>query len=100
MTPEDEKDDVRDETKDEVFSYGDRTIFQLRTQSFAIENEYGTIMGAPPAPDPQPVESEEPAAEDPMTRLEQKLDLVVRQIAVLQHKIDSIDATLARLLNR
>ena len=94
MAPDDEK------KEDQVFDYGDRTIFQLRTQAFAIESEYGTIMGAPAAPDPQPVETAAAPAEDPMTRLEQKLDLALRQISVLQHKIDSIDATLARLLNR
>jgi hypothetical protein len=83
-----------------VFEYGDRTIFELRTQSFAIEQEYGTMIGPPPdlpvveAPVPLPI------ADDPISRLEQKLDLVMRRLDALQHKIDSIDSTLARALNR
>lgn len=90
MTPDDDN--------GEVFSYGDRTIFQLRTQSFAIENEYGTMIG-PVQPVLPPVEPLPPAGDD-TSRLEQKIDLALRQIAILQHKLDSIDATLARLLNR
>lgn len=87
MTPDDEN----------LFDYGDRTIFQLRTQSFAIENDYGTMIGPAPA---LPAVETAVVAEDPMARLEQKLDLALRQIAVLQQKLDSIDATLARALNR
>jgi hypothetical protein len=84
--------------QNDVFEYGDRTIFQLRAQSFAIENEYGTMIGPVPVSLP-PVET--PVVEDtPMARLEQKLDLALRQIAVLQQKLDSIDVTLARALNR
>jgi hypothetical protein len=89
MTPDDEN----------LFTYGDRTIFQLRTQSFAIENDYGTMIG--PAPTPiLPVVEPPVVAEDPTARLEQKLDLALRQIALLQQKLDSIDVTLARALNR
>ena len=90
MTPDDEK--------NEVFSYGDRTIFQLRAQSFAIENDYGTMIG--PVARPLPVVEPPVVAEDPLARLEHKLDLALRQIALLQQKIDSMDVTLARALNR
>ena len=89
MTPDDEN----------VFEYGDRTIFQLRTQSFAIENDYGTMIGPVPAP-VLPLVETPVIADDPIARLEQKLDLALRQIAVLQQKLDSIDVTLARALNR
>jgi hypothetical protein len=89
MTPDDEN----------IFDYGDRTIFQLRTQSFAIENDYGTMMGPLPTP-VLPVVETPIAVDDPIARLEQKLDLALRQIAVLQQKLDSIDVTLARALNR
>jgi len=89
MTPDDEK----------VFDYGDRTLFQLRAQSFAIENEYGTMIGPAPAP-VLPVVETPVVAEDPVVRLEQKLDLALRQIAALQQKLESIDLTLARALNR
>jgi hypothetical protein len=89
MTPDDEN----------VFDYGDRTIFQLRAQSFAIENDYGTMIGPVPTAALPLVETAAPA-EDPIARLEQKLDLALRQIAILQQKLDSIDVTLARALNR
>ena len=88
MTPDDEK----------VFEYGDRTIFQLRAQTFAIENDYGTMIG-PVAPVLPAVEIPAPAA-DPIARLEEKLDLALRRIDALQQKLDSIDTTLARALNR
>ena len=86
--------------ENDVFSYGDRTIFQLRAQSFTIEQEYGTMMGSPALP---AVETEVPIqtpSDDPIARLEQKLERALAMIATLQHKLDSIDATLARALNR
>ena len=87
--------------ENDVFNYGDRTIFQLRAQSFTIEHEYGTMMGPVALP---AVETEAPVetatSEDPMARLEQKLERALQMIATLQHKLDSIDATLARALNR
>ena len=89
MTPNDEN----------VFDYGDRTIFQLRAQSFTIENDYGTMIGPVPAAS-LPVVETPVIADDPVARLEQKLDLALRQISLLQQKVDSIDATLARALNR
>lgn len=90
MTPDDEN----------VFDYGDRTIFQLRTQSFAIENDYGTMIGPLSTPTTLPVVETPVAVDDPIARLEQKLDLALRQIALLQQKLDSMDVTLARALNR
>ena len=88
MTPDDEN----------LFEYGDRTIFQLRTQSFSIENDYGTMIG--PVAKTLPVVETPALPEDPMARLEQKLDLALRRIDALQQKLDSIDTTLARALNR
>ena len=88
------------EPENDVFNYGDRTIFQLRAQSFTIENEYGTMIGPLVLP---AVETEVPVEalpEDPMARLELKLERAMQMIATLQHKLDSIDATLARALNR
>ena len=41
-----------------------------------------------------------PTAVDPIVRLEQKLDHALRLITSLQQQLDSIDATLARALNR
>lgn len=101
MSPDEEK---------EVFDYGDRTIFTLRAQSFDVDTEYGTMIGRP---EPlltveAPLETVAPSAvpvvpaveEDPVKRLEQKLDAALHAIAQLQQKLESIDATLARALNR
>ncbi|HVE72870.1 MAG TPA: hypothetical protein VNI54_16000 [Thermoanaerobaculia bacterium] len=88
MTPDDEN----------VFEYGDRTIFQLRAQSFAIENDYGTMIG--PVTSALPVVETPLSTQDPVARLEQKLDLALRRIDALQQKLDSLDVTLARALNR
>jgi hypothetical protein len=95
---------------DTPFEFGDRTLFTLRAQPFEIENEYGTMilpassvpretteMPLPPLPI---VESASPAEGDPILRLEQKLDHALRLIQSLQQQLDSIDATLARALNR
>jgi hypothetical protein len=40
------------------------------------------------------------APEDPLARIEQKLDLALRQLQTLQHRIESLDATIARSLLR
>jgi hypothetical protein len=92
---------IPDEQNDDLFEYGDRTMFQLRTQSFTIENDYGTMI-IPGSSIPLPIVEIEPPAdvEDPVARLERKLDTALRLIESLQHKIDSMDVTLARALNR
>jgi hypothetical protein len=89
MTPDDETHDV--------FDYGDRTIFRLRTQDFEIEHDYGTMILPVSA---LPEAESETLSEDPIARLEQRLDLVLRHLAALQQRVDSIDATLERLVNR
>ena len=91
---------------DAPFEFGDRTLFALRAQPFTIENEYGTMVLPAGAPIPRettemPLPIVEPAPEmDPIARLEQKLDTALRLIQSLQQQLDSIDATLARALNR
>ena len=93
-----------------VFEFGDRTVLQLRNQTFAPgQEEFGTVISTPPAPEPErpqaslatvaiPLPAE--AVEDPMVRLELKLDAALQAIAHLQQRIESLDATLARLLMR
>jgi protein-tyrosine phosphatase len=82
---------MRPDDKD-VFEYGDRTIFNLRAQSFNPEEDFGTMIlpVEPKAELPPPLPL---PGEDHLVRLEQKLDAMMR-------KIESIDATLARLLAR
>lgn len=88
-----------------VFTFGDRTVLQLRSQSFMSEEEFGTVIleSVPfrtesvletPAAIAAPIEL------DPMQRLEEKLDLALRAIANLQQRVESLDATLARVLMR
>ncbi len=95
---------------DAPFEFGERTVFTLRAQPFEIEQEYGTMMqsSAPiprettemPLPQLPYVESAPETPVDPIVRLEQKLDHALRLIQSLQQQLDSIDATLARALNR
>jgi hypothetical protein len=75
--------------EDDPFSYGDQTVLQLRTQRFDVQEEFGTVV-LMPVPEP----------EDPMARMEQKLDLALKQIAALQQRLESLDVTLARVLSR
>lgn len=92
---------------DEVFDYGDRTIMQLRAQHFDVAEDFGTVISMPPAAEaiaPLTREIALPAAieasDDPIARLEQKLDLALHQIALLQQRLESMDATLVRALMR
>jgi hypothetical protein len=93
----------RENTAEAPFEFGDRTIMQMRGQDFEIGEEYGTVV-LPPKPAAEPEPADAPAAtpipEDPLARIEQKLDLAMRMIAAMQHKLESLDATLARLLMR
>jgi hypothetical protein len=118
MKPDD--DPAQPSVPEAPFEFGDRTILALRAQPFAPEHEYGTMMLSPAnaavpretmemqlpplseTPPPAAVpESTAPAAElDPIVRLEQKIDTAMRLLQSLQHQLDSIDATLARALNR
>ena len=96
-------------TPEAPFEFGDRTLLALRAQPFEVEHEYGTMILPPGAAIPREttemplpvVESAAPEAEiDPIQRLEQKVDTALRLIQSLQQQLDSIDATLARALNR
>lgn len=69
-----------------VFTFGDRTVLQLQSQKF---EPLRTVA----------IPLEEPI-EDPIVRLEQKIDQALQAIAMLQHRIESLDVTLARLLSR
>lgn len=86
------------------FAYGDQTVVQLRSQTFHVEDERGTIVTMPVETDPRLTVAApaEPllADEDPLVRLERKLDVALRQITALQQQLDSLDITLARVLSR
>ncbi len=98
-------DEIPQTPLDAPFEFGDRTLLALRAQPFAIEHEYGTMMlsAAPISRETTeiPLPVVETAGEiDPIHRLERKLDAALRLIQSLQQQLDSIDATLARALNR
>ncbi len=87
------------------FEYGDQTVVQLRAQPFIVEDDFGTVVTMPiettsgrtvAAAAPDVVFKEE----DPLERLERKLDAAMRQITALQQQLDSLDLTLARALTR
>ena len=93
------------------FAYGDHTVLQLRAQPFEVQDELGTVVTMPIDTTPRNPLAAVPAGpvavavavaveEDPMTRLERKLDAALRQIAALQQTIESLDLTLARALSR
>lgn len=118
---------TRKTTENEPFDFGDRTIFQLRNQDFQPDEEFGTVVSRLPLPESEPASAEhaqaappasgaepapqeagstaepapiETAPEDPIARLEQKVDLALRQLHHLQQRLESLDATIARALLR
>lgn len=110
-------DPERKKTENEPFEFGDRTIFQLRNQDFEPQDreaaapvrelasdEFGTVVLKPG----QTLESVLPPVEataaavsdDPLVRVEQKLDAALRQLHSLQQRLESLDATIAKVLLR
>jgi hypothetical protein len=98
------------------FAYGEATVLQLRAQPFQVQDELGTVVTMPidtnarmpwapaPAPAPAPVPPALSfdtvfAEEDPLARMEQKLDQALWMIEKLQQRIESLDMTLARVLS-
>ena len=104
MTDKKDLDDAAAPDSGDVFAFGESTILQMRNQPFRVgEDQYGTMMSTPlpdvPLPGSEPAE-EPSGGEDPLVRLERKLDQALRQIDALQHRLESIDSALARVLNR
>ena len=104
MKPDESTPPTPPDDQEAPFEFGDRTVLALRAQAFAIENEYGTMIlpNSPPVSletteMPMPGTSTEA---DPILRLEEKIDTALRLIHSLQQQLDSMDATLARALNR
>ncbi len=69
-----------------ALDYSRRTLPLARAQMFSFENPAVTVA------------SEESA--DPIVRLERKVESALRMIVVLQKKLDSIDAVLAKVIHR
>lgn len=105
MTDKNDLDDAAAPESSDVFEFGESTILQMRNQPFRVDDQYSTMMSEPlpelesNGPDAEPV-AQEPAAGDPLARLEAKLDRALQAIETLQQRLDSIDSALARVLNR
>ena len=104
MTDKNDLDDAAAPDSGEVFAFGESTILQMRNQPFRVgDDQYGTMMSTP-LPDVAEPPSEDPegppSTDDPLARMERKLDMALRHIDALQHRLESIDAALARVLNR
>jgi hypothetical protein len=88
---------------EDPFEYGDRTVLQLRAQPFEVQDAFGTVVTMPIDTAPRNPLAAVPAdtvfvEEDPIARLERKLDASLQQIVLLQQRIESLDTTLARVL--
>jgi hypothetical protein len=87
-------------SQEDPFTFGDRTILALRNQPALEVDDYGTMVLPAGKTRDQDVPIPHGVSDDPIARLEQKLDAALRIIQTLQHKLDSIDATIARIVNR
>lgn len=85
---------------DNVFDVGDRTIGLLRQQTFELDDDYETLITAPGVTAVIEVAKEEIPSEEPLVRLERKLDVVIAAMGELKRRIDSINSVLAGLMRR
>ncbi len=76
-----------DDAVDSALDHGERTLPLARNQMFSFDSP--TIAVAT-----------EDTSTDPIIRIERKVDSALRMIAVLQKKVDSIDAVLAKVIHR
>lgn len=104
MTPDPNNERPTPEPADDTpFTYGDGTMMLLRSQAFDVQEDFGTVVSGPahlPSPGmdiPLPIAAPE---EDPLVRMERKLDTALRQIEKLQQRLESIDLALARAVAR
>ena len=92
---------VRPPAEETPFAYGDRTVLQMQSQQFDVREDLGTMMVRPDeAAAAIPRQTVAVPQEDPIARLERKLDLALIQLEKLQQRIESIDLTLVRVLSR
>ena len=97
-TDDEDTNPVRAAPETSPFDIGDRTILQMRSQKFDVE-EFGTIVGPPRLGDTLVTRAREVSAE-PLERIEQKLDAALRALETLQLRVDSLDSLLSRVVNR
>lgn len=103
--------------RNEPFAYGDGTLMQLREQRWDLDEEATRVIGQPPQDDPEmgtqiiaptrrtdvataTVPTAAAVSDDPLVRIEHRLDELTRAMMSMQRRLDSIDAALARVLAR
>lgn len=74
-----------DEAVDAALDDSNRTVPASRRHMFAFDDASTDV---------------EVTALDPIVRLEQKLDSVIRNVDALRRRVESIDLVLARIVNR
>lgn len=93
------RDDVAD-----PFEYGDRTLYFLRNQPFQVEEEFGTMVArAHTDVETLPLVAAVDAVEGEPDReraIERKIDAMMVRMMSIESRLSSIDAALARILNR
>jgi hypothetical protein len=85
------------------FDYGDRTLYFLKNQPFQVEEEFGTMVARVNGSDqtlPLLTANEEVPASDRERSVEQKIDAMLTRMMSIENRLASIDAALARVLNR
>jgi hypothetical protein len=92
--------DERERLDGPPFEFGDKTMYKLKAQGWALENQddFGTMVVRPSALVPAGSDREAPQ-QRPQT-VEQKIDMLIRAVDMLQKRIDSLDVVLSRFLNR
>lgn len=84
---------------DPTIAFADRADRTIRGEEFGtVILESVPFRTESVVEEPFPVE--EPRPEDPIARLEEKLDAALKAIAVMQQRIESLDTTLMRVLMR
>ena len=88
-------------SEDDVFEIGERTIYHLKNQVSPFDaDDLGTMIVRPHTPPPAPAPAVERERVDPLERLEDKIDVLTHAIEMLQRRLDSMDAQIARLVSR
>lgn len=93
------RDDVAD-----PFEYGDRTLYFLRNQPFQVDEEFGTMVARVRSDvETVPLIAAGDAVEGEPDRergIERKIDAMMERMMSIESRLSSIDAALARILNR
>ena len=107
MTQDDPTIPLQGHRKDDVaepFEYGDRTLYFLRNQPFAVDQEFGTMVAKPRLDDetaPLLATGTEVAPGTESERaIERKIDAVLARMMSIESRLASIDTALARVLSR